>query len=105
MKLRNIYLYQIIIVIISAVMICQGIRRFYKREAGQTFLKLAIRILVWGGMAVIVIHPRLTNTFAELIGLKGNINAVILAGFLLIFLIIFKLISAIERIEQQISEV
>jgi hypothetical protein len=46
-----------------------------------------------------------TNFIAELIGIEGNINAVILIGFLLIFLMIFKLLSAIERLEQDISKI
>lgn len=97
-------LYQLIVVAISAVMIFQGTRKFLKGQEGQTFLKLLVRILVWGGMALVAVFPRFTNTLANLVGLKGNINAVILSGFLLIFLMIFKLLSAIERLEQNISE-
>jgi hypothetical protein len=32
-------------------------------------------------------------------------NAVVLTGFILVFLMTFKLLSAIERLEQQLSEV
>jgi hypothetical protein len=56
-------------------------------------------------MALIATFPKITNSIAEIIGIEGNINAVILIGFLLIFLMIFKLLSAIERLEQQVSEV
>jgi hypothetical protein len=56
-------------------------------------------------MALIATFPKITNSIAEIIGIEGNINAVILIGFLLVFLMIFKLLSAIERLEQQISEV
>jgi len=101
----RIHLYQIIVTLIAATMIFQGTRNFIRRKSGQTVLKLAVRIFVWGGMALIAIFPKFTNTLAEIVGLKGNINAVILTGFLLTFLMIFKLLSAIERIEQQISEV
>ncbi len=37
-------------------------------------------------------------------GIEDNINAVIITGFLLVFLLIFKLLSAIEKIEQNVSE-
>ncbi len=100
----KIELYQIIIVGISSVMLFQGLKEFLKRESGQTFLKLSVRVIVWGGMAVIAIYPNSTIFVAKLIGVKENINAAILVGFLLIFLIIFKLLSAIEKIEQNISE-
>ena len=100
----KIEIYQIVIVAISSVMLFMGIKDFVKREAGQTFLKLAVRIIVWGGMAVIAIYPDSTWVVARAIGIVDNINAAIMIGFLLIFLIIFKLMSAIEKIEQNISE-
>lgn len=98
-------LYQIIIVVLALIMIGQGTKNFLKHESGQTFLKLAVRIIVWGGMAVVVAFPNISNTVANLIGIQDNINAVVLTGFLLVFLMIFKLLSAIERLEQQISVV
>lgn len=85
-------------------MLFQGIKEFCKREAGQTFLKLAVRVIVWGGMGLIAIYPNMTRIFAKFIGIEGNINAAIVIGFLLVFLIIFKLMSAIEKIEQNVSE-
>lgn len=96
-------LYQIVIIILALFMIGQGIKNFLKNESGQTFLKLAVRIIVWGGMAVVVAFPGVSNTVANAIGIQGNINAVILTGFLLVFLMIFKLLSAIEHLERQIS--
>ena len=100
----KIHLYQIIIICISSVMLFQGAREFLKRETGQTFLKLAVRIIVWGGMGLVAVYPNSTMIVAKFLGIEGNINAVILTGFLLVFLIIFKLLSAIEKIEQNISE-
>lgn len=105
MSFSNLYLYQIIIAAVSAVMIYQGVDKFLKGKSGQTFFKLLIRITVWGGMAAVALFPNITNILAKLMGLEGNINSVILTGFLLVFLMIFKLLSAIEKLEQQISEV
>lgn len=96
-------LYQIVITILALFMISQGVKNFIKHESGQTFIKLAVRIIVWGGMAVIAIWPNLSNDVALWIGISGNINAVILVGFILVFLMIFKLLSAIERLEQQMT--
>ena len=100
----KIHLYQLIITVIAFFMIYQGVKNFIKGKNNQTFLKLFVRVLVWGGMAIITIFPTLTNNIATIIGMQGNINAVILTGFILVFLIIFKLLSAIERLEQNISE-
>src|SRR3989339_2058988 len=101
--MNSLHLYQIAIIFIAGVMIFQGAMNFVRGKNNQTILKLLIRIIVWGGMAVVAIYPDLTNTVAELIGMQGNINAVILTGFILVFLMIFKLLSAIERLEQQMS--
>ena len=101
----TIYIYQVIVVAVSVFMIFQGAKNFIKGKSGQTFYKLAIRIAVWGGMSLIAIFPSFTNVLANLVGLQGNINAVILSGFILIFLMIFKLLSAIEKLEQGLSEV
>ena len=96
-------LYQIVVIVLALIMIGQGTKNFLKNESGQTFLKLAVRIIVWGGMAVIVAFPNVSNTVASLIGIQDNINAVVLTGFLLVFLMVFKLLSAIERLEQQLT--
>jgi hypothetical protein len=100
----KIHIYQIIIVSIASIMLFQGAKDYLKRETGQTFLKLAVRIIVWGGMGFVAIFPQSTIMVARLIGIEDNMNAVMLTGFLLVFLIIFKLLSAIEKIEQNISE-
>lgn len=89
---------------ISSVMLFQGIKEFVKRETGQTFLKLLVRVAVWGGMAVIAIYPDVTYTLSRIVGIVDNITAVIVTGFLFVFLIIFKLLSAIEKLEQNVSE-
>ena len=99
----GLHLYQIAIAVLSAVMLYQGIAAYVKRGSGQTFLKLIVRLIVWGGMGAVVVFPSITNILARVIGIEGNVNAAILAGFLLIFLIIFKMFAAIERLEQNIS--
>ncbi len=99
----DIPLYQIVIVIFALLMLGQGLYNFLKKEKGQTFLKLLVRIVVWGGMALVVLFPSISNSLAHIIGIEGNINAVILTGFLLVFLMIFKLLSAIEKLEQQVT--
>ncbi len=101
----KVHLYQVVVVVIASVMIFQGIKEFVKREAGQTVLKLMVRLIVWGGMALISVYPNFSWYLSKIIGIEDNINAVIVTGFLFVFLIIFKLLSAIEKLEQNISEI
>ena len=100
----KIHLYQVIVIVISSVMLFQGIKEFVHRETGQTWLKLFVRLIVWGGMGCIAIYPDVTLVFSRFLGIVDNFNAVVLTGFLLVFLLIFKLLSAIEKIEQNVSE-
>ncbi len=100
----KVHLYQVVVVAIASVMLFQGVKEFIKRESGQTVLKLLVRILVWGGMALVAVYPNFTWYLSKIIGIEDNINAVLLTGFLFVFLIIFKLLSAIEKLEQNISE-
>lgn len=100
----KIHIYQIVVIFISSVMLFLGAKEFFKRERGQTFLKFSVRVIVWGGMLLVAIYPNATILLAKIIGVEGNINAAILTGFLFVFLLIFKLLSAIEKIEQNISE-
>lgn len=100
----KIHLYQIVVVAISAVMLVTGIKEFIRRETGQTWLKLLVRLVVWGGMALVAVYPEFTSWLARVIGIIDNMNAVIMTGFLFVFVLIFKLLSAIEKIEQNISE-
>ena len=85
-------------------MLFLGVKDFVKREAGQTLLKLVVRLAVWGGMALIAIYPDFTYYLSRIIGIEDNITAVIVTGFLFVFLLIFKLLSAIEKLEQNVSE-
>jgi len=97
------HLYQLVVLLITAFMIYEGTHDFLRRKSGQSLLKYSVRLIVWGGMAAITAFPTLSTTLANIIGIEGNINAVILTGFLLIFLLIFKLLSTIEKLEQEIS--
>jgi hypothetical protein len=103
--ISHLHIYQIAVLLLAVFMIAQGIVRFAKGTANQTLLKLLVRILVWGGMAIVALSPNFSFWMAEALGISGNINAVILTGFILVFLMIFKLLSAIERLEQQMTEV
>lgn len=103
MNLSHLQLYQVVILIIAGFMLYRGINDYLKGKNHQTILKLGVRLVVWGGMATIVLFPNFSNILADIIGIQGNINAVILTGFILVFLMIFKLLAAIERLEQQMT--
>jgi hypothetical protein len=99
----NLQPYQFIVAALALVMIVFGVEQYLKGGKGQTVLKLLVRLTVWGGMLVISVFPRITYDIARLLGVEGNVNAVMMIAFLLVFLLIFKILSVIERIEHQIT--
>lgn len=101
----SFHIYQIVILSVSAYMIYQGIKNFIRGKSGQTIYKVLIRIIIWGGMSLVALFPETISLLAKTLGIIDNMNAVILTGFLFIFIMIFKLLSAIERLEQDISAV
>jgi hypothetical protein len=103
MQFSDLQFYQIAILLISMVMIYFGLEKFLRRQATQTLFKLMVRVVVWGGMSAVALFPGITDKIAAFIGIEGNVNAVILLGFLLVFLLIFKILSIVERLEQEIS--
>jgi hypothetical protein len=100
---EKIRIFQLVIILISAFMLGQGLVNYFSRKTGQTFLKLFVRVIVWGGLMFLGFFPDSTITVAHALGIIDNMNAVIMIGFLITFLMIFKLLSAIERLEQQLS--
>lgn len=101
----SFHIYQIVIIFVSAFMIFQGISNYIKGKNGQTIYKLFLRIIIWGGMSLVAMFPDTLTLLAKTLGIIDNMNAVIITGFLLVFLMIFKLLSAIERLEQNVSEI
>ena len=97
-------LYQIVVIIIAAIMLYQGFERFVKRDPSQTLLKFFVRLVIWGGMGAVALFPPISAVIAKFIGIEEDTNAVILTGFLLVFLMIFKLLSAIEKLEKRFTE-
>jgi hypothetical protein len=95
--------YQLAIALLSIVMLADGFYRFARGGFAQSWLKLLVRLVTWGGLAVIALFPGVSYALANAIGIEGNLNAVILIGFLLVFLMIFKMLAVVERLEQQIT--
>lgn len=60
---------------------------------------------MWGGMAIVAAFPDTLKLLASTMGIIDNVNAVYITAFLFIFIMIFKLLSAVERLEQNISEI
>lgn len=56
-------------------------------------------------MGLVAIYPNSTMVVARFLGVEGHINAIILTGFVVVYLIVFKLLSEVERIEKNLHEI
>jgi hypothetical protein len=98
------HLYQLAIILISVYMLYQGTRNYIRGKSGYTIYKLLIRLFVWGGMIIVAVFPDTLGLLAEALGIIDSMNAVVITSFLFVFIILFKLLSAVEKLEQNISE-
>jgi len=101
----NFSVIQIILIILSSAMILQGLIQYIKREKRQTFFKVAMSVVVWGGILTFTLFPSFSHTITRGFGFGENLNTLIFLGFVVMFLVITKIIRIIERLEGNISEI
>ncbi len=101
----NLSIYQIFLVIISSLFLWSAFSKFIKKEKGYTFLKFLITIVIWGGILFFSLFPDTARLLSQKLGMGESLNTFIFLGFVIVFLIIFKLINIIQRIERNISEI
>lgn len=101
----NISIYQIILGLLSLIFIINSIMKFVKKESVQTLFKLITTLAIWISIFSFAIFPRLSHAISMKLGLGENLNTLIFIGFVVIFIILFKPLNTLERIEQNISEI
>jgi len=97
-------IYQIILALVAFLFIWNGIAKFIRHERSQTIFKLGVSTLIWGSVLAFALFPRVSFTVSKAIGLGENLNTLIFIGFVVVFIILFKLLSVIERLERNLSE-
>ncbi len=101
----NITLLSIVASLVSVFYLARSLYKFFRKEKGQTFFKLFLTTIVWGGVILFSIFPNLAHFLSVKFGLGENLNTLIFIGFIIIFAVLFKLIKIIEKIEKDISEI
>jgi hypothetical protein len=99
-------IYQILTIIISTTMVMQGIIKYFRKTTHYSILKLFTQIIVWGGIGIVITYPETSMyRLASFLGIKEGFNALILVGFMLILIFIFKLLGVIENLEKTINKI
>lgn len=103
--MNTITIYQIVLSIIAVVIIVQRTIRFVRREKTQSLFKYLTFVIIWGGIAVVSIFPRVAHWIRRAFGFGENFNTLIFIAFVILFVLFFRMMSIIERIESQITDI
>lgn len=101
----EISLIQIILALISLYFLLNRIIRFARKERTQTGFKLVVTLVVWGGVLFTSLFPVTVHTFSRSLGFGDNLNTLIFFGFVVVFIVIFKLLSSIEKLERGLTDI
>jgi len=89
----NITTLSLILLIFSVYSIVDRIIRFIRKEQNQSVFKLVATIFIWGGISYIALFP------------IHNSNTLIFFGFIVVFFILFRLLSILEKNERLLTEI
>ena len=101
----NFTVLPIIFSCVALVVIIARIIRFIRKEQGQTFFKLMTTIIVWGSISYISLFPAHLRFVSRSLGFGENLNTFIFFGFVGIAAILFRLLSIVEKLERQMTDI
>ncbi len=98
-------MYQWIITFIAAYFIGDRFTRFIRREKTQSLFKFLTIAFLWLCIIAITDIPSFSSWISHMMGLGDKDgNSIILIGFVAVFLILLRMLSIIERIERNITD-
>lgn len=97
--------FQIIVAVVAFGFFANGFFKFVRGERSQSFFKFMANSIVWLSVMLFSLFPSMTHTLSENLGFGESLNTFIFIGFLIVFIILFKVINILERIERNISEI
>lgn len=101
----NITILPFVILIFSLYSIITRTWRFIRRETGQTVFKLLATTVVWGSISFIAFFPAFVRQISKDLGFGENLNTIIFFGFIVVFVILFRVLSILEKNERLLTEI
>ena len=98
-------LIQLILSLVALIFLGNRVIRFLRKERTQTGFKLILTLVVWGGILLTSLFPVTVHNLSRSLGFGDNLNTLIFFGFVIVFVILFKLLASIENMERNITEV
>ena len=97
--------YQLLLAAIALIFIASGALRFLGGAYRQTLFRFLMGSALWAAVLVFSLFPRASHVVSQWFGFGENLNTLIFIGFVLVFIALFKLLGAVERLEQSITEI
>jgi len=97
--------YQVFLSIIAVGIILDRTIRFFKREQNQSVLKYISVIAIWGSIGAVSLFPQIAHHIRIFFGFGDNFNTIIFIAFVILFVLYFRLLSIVERIESNITKI
>lgn len=101
----NITILPFVILVFTLYSIVKRVIMFVKREPGQTIFKLLATIVVWGGLTFIAFFPTVVRQVSRDLGFGENLNTIIFFGFIVVFVLLFRILGILEKNERLLTEI
>jgi len=99
----NISLYQIVVPIGSFFMMFYALSQF--RRGKKTIKQFIIWCFFWLIISFFAAFPNATAIFAQVTGIKDNVNAIMFLGVGVLYFLVFKLFFMLEDISRKLTKV
>jgi len=93
-----------ILICISLWFIGSKFVAFIRHEHNQTAYKFATTFFIWGGILFTSLFPEEVRKLSQQMGFGENLNTLIFFGFVVVFILFFRLLRSIERLERNITD-
>jgi len=103
--MNNITIYQVIVAAVAFGIIVNRSVRFARREKAQSIFKYLTVVFVWGMIGSIALFPSIAHWIRRQFGFGQNFNTMIFIAFVILFVLFFRVLAIIEKIESQITEI
>lgn len=97
--------YQILLASVALYVIIQRTLRFFRRDEAQSILKYLTIVLVWGMIGAVSLFPSIAHFIRKTFGFGDNFNTMIFLAFVVLFVLFFRILAVIEKIESQLTEI
>lgn len=98
-------IFQLLLAAIALAFLAAGAARFVSGAYRQTLFRFLMGSALWSAVLVFSLFPRVSHDVSQWFGFGENLNTLIFIGFVLVFIALFKLVGAVERLEQSITQI